>query len=656
MVADGTKRSRIGMGCLIGAALVVQPPAARAFNPFGLFGEDKPAVSANAVAYDLQIQGLDGKSDVLTAVRDVSILYRLRQEPPQTGDELVRRAEADIPRIVDALWGSGHYAARVSIVVGGQVIALDRPVSGSVRATVDSLRGRALVPVAVMIEPGPLYRFDRVAVLDQRSDLPFDPAELPPRVVTIAPGDPARTADVLKAAAALSDHFRDRSHPFVKVGRRSPVIDHTARTVDLTLLVEPGARAGIGGIGVSGTKQVDPAVVRSFIYAERGDPYSRRAMADIRRSVARIEAIGGVRVREGTALDANGQLPVEVEVTERPLRVIGGSVRYSTIDGPALKAYWAHRNLFGGAERLRIDGDLFYFTGPQNWPGGSNRRGFNTDDIGGRLSASFLKPALWGTRNDLLVDAFVQRELTELYTSNVVNGTAAIRHRFTDSFNVRAGIEGEIGRSTDVLGRFDYGLLGLPLAASYDTTDKPLDPTRGVRVTASVTPYLGFGDAPDAFVISRIQASTYYALDDAARTILAGRVAFGSILGGSLGAIPASRRFYAGGGGSVRGFEYKSLGPRTVGGIVTGGMSLFEASVEARVKLTNTIGIVPFFDMGQAYAGSVPDGSAPLRYAAGLGLRYYTAVGPIRFDVAVPLARRQGERPYAFYVSIGQAF
>lgn len=656
MVADGARSSHIGFGLLVGSLLAAGSFPAHAFNPFGLFGEDKPAISATAVAYELKVEGLGGDAALLTAIRDVSILYRLRQEAPQNGDELVRRAEADLPRIVDALWGAGHYAAKVSIVVGGQAITLDRPATGPVRATIDSLRGRALVPVAIMVEPGPLYRFGRVAVLDQRSDLPFDPAVLPPRVVTVGPGDPARTTDVLQAAAALSDHFRDRSHPFVKVGRRVPVIDHPSRTVDLTLVVDPGARAGIGGIGVSGTKQVDPAVIRSFIYAESGDPYSRRAMADIRRSVARIEALGGVRVREGTALDPRGGLPVDVEVTERPLRVIGGSLRYSTVDGPALKAYWAHRNLFGGAERLRIDGDLFYFTGPQNWPGGSNRPGFNTDDIGGRLSASFLKPALWGTRNDLLVDGFIQRELTELYTTNLINGTAAIRRRFTDSFNIRFGVEGEIGRSTDVLGRFDYGLLGLPVAASYDSTDRPLDPTRGMRVTASVTPYLGFGDAPDAFVISRVQASVYYAIDEAARTILAGRVAFGSIMGGTLGAIPASRRFYAGGGGSVRGFEHKSLGPRNPAGTVTGGMSLFEASVEARVKLTDTLGIVPFFDMGQAYAGAFPDGSAPLRYAAGLGLRYYTAVGPIRFDVAVPLARRRGERPYAFYVSIGQAF
>lgn len=656
MVTDGKNKSRFGVGMIVGALALGAAPPAYAFDPFGWFSSDRPQVTPQALAYQIDITGLGGDSEAETAIKDVSVLYRLRKEPPQTGDELLRRAEADLPRIIDAMWGAGYYDARVIIRVGGQTITVERPDVSSLRTGLDGFRGRALVPVGIEVVPGQLYRFSRVTVLDGRTDLPFDPSVLPPRVVTLKPGEPARTPSVLAAAAELADHFRDLSHPFVKVGRRAPVIDHATRTVDLTFVVDPGAKAGLGGIGVSGTRNVDPAVVRSFIYAQRGDPYSRRAIADIRKSVTRIEAIGGARVREGEALDSDGNLPLDVEVTERLPRVLGGSVRYSTVDGPALRAYWMHRNLFGGAERLRLEADFFYFTGQQLFPGASNRPGFDPNDLGGRVSASFLKPALWGTRNDLLVDAYVQRELTPTYTSELANVTASIRHRFTDAFSVRAGLEGEIGRSVDALGRFEYGLVGLPVALTYDNTDRPLDPTRGFRINASVTPYLGFGDAPRAFAVARFQASAYYALDEAARYILAGRFAFGSILGGSLSEIPAARRFYAGGGGSVRGYEYKSLGPRDLLGNVIGGKSLFEASIEARIRITDTIGIVPFFDVGQAYAGSFPDGSAPLRYAAGIGLRYYTAVGPIRLDVAVPLGRRPGERPYAIYVSIGQAF
>ena len=643
--------------CVVSAILgVAGHDSAYAQSFFGLFGSDQPQVVANALAYQVTVKGLDSDKDAAAAINDVSILYRLRNEAPADSDELLRRAESDLPRITDAMWGAGYYAARVTIVVAGQPLAAGRQGAPAPRPGLDRFKGRALVPVDIVVDPGPLYKFGRVQVIDERSGAPFAPSVLPPRIVTLKAGDPARTSGLLAAAAQLSDHFRGLSHPFVKVVRRQPVIDHRSHQVDVVLAVDPGPVAGIGGIGVSGTRNVDPAVVRSFIYAERGDPYSPKAVADIRKSVSRIEALGGVRVREGTALDSDGNLPLDVEVTERPPNLLGASVRYSTVDGPALRTYWAHRNLFGGAERLRLDADLFYLLANQKWLGGTNRGGFRPENLGGRLAASFIKPALWGTRNDLLIDASFLRERTEFYSSNVTSATVAIRHRFTDAFSVQAGIEGQIGQSIDPLGRNNYGVVGLPISVTYDSTDRPLDPSRGIRVIASFTPYKGFRDAPSFFGVGRVQASTYYSLDEAARYILAVRVAFASIAGGTLRDIPAPMRFYAGGGGSVRGYDYKSLGPRTPEGYVTGGKSLFEASLEARVKITDTIGIVPFVDIGQAFASSFPDGSERLRIGAGLGLRYYTSIGPIRVDFAVPVSRRTGESAYAIYVSLGQAF
>ncbi|WP_342364237.1 autotransporter assembly complex family protein [Terrarubrum flagellatum] len=650
----GRRRARQLLVC-VSVWAVAGAGSARAFDFFGWFSEKPPQPTATTLPYELKIEGLDADKSAAAAINDVSVLYRLRNEPPQNGDELARRAESDLPRIVDAMWGAGYYAAKASIRVAGQPLTLQSPATSAARSAADRLKGRAAVPVEIVVEPGPLYRFSRIEVVES-SGRGFDAAVLPERVISLKRDDPARTASLLEATAQLSDHFRDRGHPFVKVERRTPVIDHRKQTVDVALVVAPGPVAGLGRIDVVGTKDVDPAVVRSFIYAEPGDPYSPRALAAIRKSVTKIEAIGSARVREGTSLDANGNLPLTLDVTERLPRVIGGSVRYSTVDGPALKAYWAHRNLFGGAERLRIDADLFYNSVDQPWSTEKRNKNFDFKNLGGRLSASFLKPALGGTRNDLLIDVYGQRESTDFYTSKLVNATAAIRHRFTDSFSIQGGVEGEIGQSIDPLGKLNYGLIGLPVSVTYDSTDRPLDPTRGIKVTASLAPYHGFRDAPTFFGVGRAQASTYYALDEAARYIIAARVGFGSIVGGDLAEIPATRRFYAGGGGSVRGFEYKSLGPRDPRGYVIGGRSLIEGSLEARIKITDTIGFVPFIDAGQAYASSLPDGSERLRFAAGLGLRYYTSIGPIRVDVATPLDRRGGERPYAIYVSLGQSF
>lgn len=634
---------------------------ALAFDPLGWLGLRQAQPRADALPYAVTFTGEGADRALLAAARDASLLQQLRDDPPVNGEEFARRVEADLPRIVDAAWARGHYAAEVTIRAAGVPVRIGAFDARRIAMAADSLRGRAIVPVTVEIAPGPVYRLGPPSVADARSGRPFDPAVLPPRIVGLAAGDPAATPDIMASAARISDRFREEGRPFVKVTRRPPIIDHRTRLVDLDMLVDPGPFATLGPVTITGARDVDPAVIRSFIYTQPGDPYSPQAIAGIRRSVARIEALGSVRVREGEALNADGRLPLAVEVTERPPRLIGASARYSTVDGPALRAYWVHRNLFGGAERLRLEADLFYTVLDRD----GRKRGFRWEDLGGRLSASFLKPALGGSRFDLLADLAVSRERTEAYDADIALATLAIRRRFTDNIFAQIGLEAEIGRTRGALppvpglwpiARNEYALLGLPLSLGYDSTDRPLDPTRGVRLTASAGPYLGFGDAPSVLGIGRAQASAYFAFDEAARFVLAGRLGLGAVLGGSLDEIPPTRRFFAGGGGSVRGFEFRSLGPRDALGRLIGGRSLLEASLEARIRITDTIGVVPFVDVGQAFASALPRDLGRLRVGAGVGLRYYTSLGPIRLDVAFPLERRRGEAPYAVYVSIGQAF
>jgi translocation and assembly module TamA len=234
--------------------------------------------------------------------------------------------------------------------------------------------------------------------------------------------------------------------------------------------------------------------------------------------------------------------------------------------------------------------------------------------------------------------------------------TAALRHRFSEAFSVQAGLKAQTGSATDILGKVDYTLVGVPVSVTYDDTDSKLDPTRGFRLNASVAGFPTFLGSSLDLVQAKARASAYYSLDPDSRFVVAGRIGLGAMGGPQLSEIPANWLFYAGGGGSVRGYAYDSLGPTGPFGAVIGGRSLFEASAELRVKVTDTIGLVPFFDTGNAFASSFPNFSQPLYSAVGLGLRYYTAIGPIRVDVAAPLERRRGTGPVALYVSIGQAF
>lgn len=647
--------------CLLACLAGLATEEARAFDFFGLFGssDEPPPPSTSALPYQVAFDVVGGDRDFEDTLRSASALYRLRGDPPLDGSALVRRAQADFGPITDALWGYGYYNATLEFDIAGTVLRIgDDPARAAWAA--EAHRATSAVPVRVRINAGPLFQLRSVSITDTQTRRPFSPQELPQRVVKLGPGDPARAADIRAAQARMVDHFRAQSRPLAKVTSVDPVVFHPARIMDVAYSLGPGPVAPFGGIAISGTETVDPRVVRSFIYIEPGDPYSPAALEATRKSVGTIQALSSVRIREAEALDAQGRLPIFVEVTERKPRVVGFSARYSTIDGPAVRAYWEHRNLFGGAERLRLEAETFL--APRN--DGTEIKSIEDlepSDVGGRFRASFLKPALGGTRNDLLLDARVERDRTGGdrfggYTSRLADGTAFIRHRFSETFSAQAGLQVQKGQTSDVLGQIDYLVVGTPASLTYDSTDRPLDPTRGMRVTASLSPYPTFLGSTVGMVVSEATASAYYAVDEDARTILAGRVRLGSIVGPELDEIPANFRFFAGGGGSVRGYRYRSLGPTGPYGYVVGGRSLLEASLEARIKITDTIGIVPFVDAGNAFESSYPDFQEPIQFAAGIGLRYYTAIGPIRLDIAAPLNRRDGDRPVSIYVSIGQAF
>lgn len=651
-------------GCTLRAALALavslslfHPASVRAQGIFDFlpWGQKAPEPTAATLPYDLTVVVAGDVKGVKQSVLDASTLQKLRNDAPPDADALVRRAELDLPRVIDALWGAGFYNASVAIDIAGVPLRVGVDRTQAAIAAASAYRGRARAPVRIVVDPGKAFRLRNPRIVDMRTNAPFSPQALPAYVVRLEPGDVARSADVLAAQTRIIDHFRARSQPFAKVPRVEPIVDHPNAAVDLTLGVDPGPVAPLGVVSVRTPPAIDPRVVRSYVYVEPGDPYSPETIASIRRSISQIEAVSAVRIRtpeDPSGLDPLGRLPVDIETGERPMRSAGVSAKFSTRDGPGVSAFFTHRNLFGGAERLRLEATAAYLTekGPANIVKDSSLREF-----GGRLSASFIKPALGGTRFDLLMDANATREATEGYLAESAGGSIGVQRRFAERISAKARIDVETGKTRDILGEVDYTIVGLPVSATYDSTDKQLDPTRGVRVTGEIAPYLEAFGSTVAFTRFRGAASGYYAFDEAARFVLAARVSAASISGAGLLELPANLRFYAGGGGSVRGFAYKSLSP-SVGGVPIGGRSLLEGSLEARIKITDTIGVVPFIDAGSAFASSYPDFNEPIRVAAGLGLRYYTAIGPIRLDVAAPLDRKKGEAPVAFYIGFGQAF
>ena len=633
---------------------------AQAFDFFGFFGSDDtpPPVSRASIPYTLTVEVAGDDSALKSGIRDASSLYSLRKDAPGDGEALARRAESDFGPIIDALWGAGYYNANVTISIDGATLPIASSDIAAFARAAEAYRNRAPAPVIIKVDPGPLFKLRSVRVVNALG-VEFSEAELPQRTVGLKPGDPAVASEIRAAETRIINYFRKEGRPLAKIQSIAPVVDHAQNVMDVTVTAAPGPIAPFGEATINGPQTFDPAIVRSFLYIYPGDPYSPAAVADARNSIREIPAVGGVRITEGTALDPYGRLSYRIDVEDRLPYAIGASVKYSTTNGPEGQVYWEDRNVFGGAERLRLQASVFY--APPWFIASQSLRNFSPDDIGGRISASFLKPALWGTTNDLLMDALAEKISTSGagfvgYQAEDTDVTASLRHRFNQNFWVQAGLEAQKGDATDALGTVNYTLVGVPVSANFDTTDSKLDPTRGVRVNVSAVGFGTFLGSSLDLLQAKAGASAYYSIDADSRYVLAGRVAAGAMGGPQLDEIPANWRFYAGGGGSVRGYAYNELGPTVFWGAVVGGKSLFDASAELRVKVTDTIGVVPFFDIGNAFASNFPNFDQHLFTAAGLGLRYYTSVGPIRLDVAFPLERHAGTGPVAVYVSIGQSF
>ena len=609
------------------------------FNPERIAEAGPPP--ADATPYSLTLT-VTGDKDVQDAVENASRLKSLEARPPSGAAGLVRRALADQRDIVAALYSQGYYAGIVRITIAGN--APDAP---NIFEIIERSRTRGPVPVVVTVETGPLFSFGQISLLDARTGRPL-PDGPTLRQLRLDPGEPARATAVVRAEGIIVDHYRLAGRPFPHIVDKDVVADHATRTLDVTMKVAPGPTATFGRFTVTGADFLTPGFIEQRIEIPPGTPYSSETLNRLRRRLLTYESIASVRIHEASALSPDGSLPITIEVTPRKPRYVGFSALYSSTEGSSANVYWGHRNLFGGGETLRLDAGVSWFgEKPEAVP--------NADPFGYKVSASFVKPGIYTAQDDLLADAAILREVTNAYVREAVTLVAGVRHRFSDELSMRVSIDLEDSTVEDSYGTRDYGIVGIPVALDFDNTDNELDPSRGVRFEGVVEPFAYLGDAGGGPTMVKGTLSAYHAFDEDKRFILAGRVSSGSVIGASLFEIPPQRRFYVGGGGSVRGYDYQSISPRNSDGIIIGGRSYFEASAEARIKVTDTIGIVPFFDMGAAFASEAPDFDG-LKYSAGLGLRYYTAVGPLRLDVAFPLDPEPGDSDFGIYVSLGQAF
>jgi translocation and assembly module TamA len=344
-----------------------------------------------------------------------------------------------------------------------------------------------------------------------------------------------------------------------------------------------------------------------------------------------------VEVEDGPSLDEAGSLPMTIRVDEGPHRSIGAGGGYSTDIGFGGQVFWEHRNFFGENERLRLT--------------------LAAAEIQQSIGADFRKPAFLRRDQTLLMNVSASNEDTDAFEQQSISSFVGLERLFSPRWRGVAGVSVSYLSTEDEQGRRNFLLFGLPITATRHMTDSLLDPTRGTRLDFAVTPYTGGGAEQLLFLQSSVAGSVYRAIDRRKRFVLAGRARVGSTVGEATEAIPADKRFYAGGGGSIRGYKYQSVGPLDTRRDPLGGRSLLELGGELRVRVTDSIGVVPFIDGGTVFDAPYPSFDETIRWAAGLGLRYFTDFGPLRLDVAFPINRRDDvDNRFEFYVSFGQAF
>lgn len=597
------------LACLLISASIVPTRAA-----------DAGPSESQAISYDVSFHMAGGTDEaLLVALKAASTAERLSGELPSSQAALRRRAESDVERFTKVLHSKGFYDGTAAYRVTTQESGLRK--------------------LLFTIDPGAIYLIEEVSIKRPDVDEPAPMSDDALKEIGLMIGAPADADAVITAERKIELMAQKDGFPFADVTGRRTTIDPERKTMRVTYHFDKGRHASFGAIKVAGNRKVDPGFIARHASWKDGEPYDIGKLDQLRSELVTEGLFSAVDVKPIVPVH-DGVVDIAVNVTERPERSIGFGGGYSTSEGPKVQAFWEHRNFFGEGERLRLNA--------------------TASNIEYGVDGSFRKPLFRDRRQTLIAEGDIKGFNTDAFEETRTTALIGVERGFLENWTATAAVTADLTDITQST-TFEDGktyLLGLRGGVRRDSTDDPLDPSRGGRFEVSASPYQGFGNRDVRFVTTAMTATRYLTIDDAKRFILAGRAKAGAGFGEKLYELPPDKRFYSGGGGSVRGYSYQSIGTLDANGDPVGGRSILELGMELRARLTDEFGVVPFIEGGNVFDTSVPDIANPgLRWAGGLGFRYYTGVGPVRADFAFPLNRRSGvDDPFQFYISFGQAF
>lgn len=584
-------------------------------------------LAGRALAQQVRLDVTTGDDALAAALRGNSLVLALDTAEDHDAVEYVAAARADYRRLLTALYAQGFYGGTISITIDGREAAGIAPLDAP----------RAPREIAITVDPGPEFTFGSLSVEPRAAGTP--------RPEGLTTGAPAASTVLQEAAQGAIDGWRHAGYPLAALAGQDIRANHATTRLDAAITLAPGPRLTFGPLAVQGNERMRSERIIAIAGLPEGEIYSPEAMDRAALRLRRSGVFASAALIEATAPGPGDTLPVTAQVQEMPLHRLGFGAEISSTEGLSLTAFWLHRNLWGGAERLRLEAAI---TGIE----GAAGLGHSGPDL--RLAAAFARPATLGPDIDLTADlAFERRDEPDYLTTRVEASVGLARHG-REGVTQQAGI-GIVAAHEETPWRTrDYVLATLPLSATWERRDAPLDAKAGWYLDMQATPFAAISGGQSG---ARLYADAryYHSFGENQRLTLALRGQAGSVMGAGLLDAPADFLFYSGGGGSVRGQPYQALGIDLSPGR-SGGRSFVGLQAEARVHVRGAISAVGFYDFGMIDSESVPGDNALWHAGAGLGLRYDTAIGPIRLDLATPASGPDAGHGVQVYIGIGQAF
>lgn len=603
----------------------------RASPVFGILGGAALALilaSSGGLALDAVEFSVPGADKGLTRdLRGASLLLAAERDGTTEAQDLFAAAQAEYGRLIGALYAQGYYSPVIHVRIDGREAAGIPPLDAPGRI------GR----IEVVVNPGPPFVFStaRVAPLAPETRLPEG----------FAAGQVARSGLIRESVQVAVDGWRAVGHAKAAAAGQSITADHARRTLAAEVALAPGPRLRFGPLAITGQERMREGRIRKIAGLPEGEVFDP---AELARSAERLRRTGvfrSVTLTEDEAVTAPDRLGITATLVEEKTRRYSLGAEAASFDGMTLSGYWLHRNLMGGAERLRVEGEIANIAA-------------QASGVDYSLGVTLDRPATLTPDTTLGFHVEAAHLDEEDYTENMAGLGFTFSHYFSERLTGRVGLQYNYARVTDLAGDVTYRHLALPVGLTWDNRDVALDAKKGFYVAAEATPFQGFG-ITDSGARLTLDARAYRSFGADRPVTLAGRMQAGTVLGTSLRGTPRDYLFYSGGAGTVRGQPYQSLGVnvlRAAGAeFKTGGLAFLGASFEVRAKVSDKIGVVGFVDAGSVGALEFLDSLGDWHAGAGLGLRYDTGFGPIRLDVAAPVAGSTGEG-VQIYVGIGQSF